>query len=163
MSGEAPGEAPEVRGAEALRAFGRHLHRERELRGLSRDDVVRATRLAPGVVEALESGDPARLPARGYLFGYLRSYAGAVGLDPDDVVLRFQEVDPAAAEEPAAGRAPVARRGPARRTWLLLAAALAVAALLATVLALRRGPQGPGEPRGRRSSERAPYPSPAPP
>ena len=65
------------------------------------EDVARVTRLAPAVIEAIEAGDPERMPPRGYLVGYLRSYAGAVGLDADDVVLRFQEA--AGADEPVAG------------------------------------------------------------
>ena len=104
-------------GPDRLATFGRWLARERELRGLARDEVTRATRLAPGVVEALESGEPARLPPRAYAVGYLRSYAAAVGLDADEVVLRWEE---ALADAPAApGRAP------RRAGWLVVAAVLA--------------------------------------
>ncbi|HVO19095.1 MAG TPA: helix-turn-helix transcriptional regulator [Anaeromyxobacter sp.] len=74
-----------------MAAFSTWLARERELRGLSRDEVERATRLAPAVIQALEAGDPSRLPARAYMVGYLRAYGAAVGLDPDEVVLRFEE------------------------------------------------------------------------
>jgi cytoskeletal protein RodZ len=88
-------ELPDTR--ERLAAFGRWLARERELRGLSRDEVVRATKLAPGVIEALESGEEGRIPPRAYAIGYLRAYAAAVGLAADEVVLRFEEaVGPAA-------------------------------------------------------------------
>ena len=81
--------SPETR--ERLAAFGRWLTRERELRGLSRDEVARGTKLAAGVVEALESGEEGRIPPRAYAIGYLRAYAAAVGLGPDEVVLRFEE------------------------------------------------------------------------
>src|SRR5512140_1613384 len=91
MDDQQPSEA-----AERLGAFSTWLARERELRGLSREAVVRATRLAPTVVDALEGGESARLPPRAYVVGYLRAYAAAVGLDPDDVVLRYEE---AAGEE----------------------------------------------------------------
>ncbi len=107
--------------AEQLSAFSTWLARERELRGLSREDVVRATRLAPAVVEALEAGEALRFPPRAYLVGYLRAYAGAVGLDPDDVVLRWEE---AAGVD--AGGSRLARRrwgGPAAALALALAAA----------------------------------------
>ncbi len=108
--------------ADRLAAFSTWLARERELRGLTREAVLRATRLAPAVVEALEAGDPARLPPRTYVIGYLRSYASAVGLDPDDVVLRYEE---AASGE--GGRAPgVRRRAPAP-----LAIAIGIALVLA--------------------------------
>ena len=76
---------------ERLAAFGRWLARERELRGLPREEVVRTTKLAPGVVEALESGEEGRMPPRAYVVGYLRAYASAVGLDADEAALRFEE------------------------------------------------------------------------
>ena len=81
--------------------FGRWLRQERELRGLSVQEVARLTRLTTGVVEGIESGEPTRMPPHGYIYGYLRTYAGAVGLDADDVVLRWQEVE---AKEPASPR-----------------------------------------------------------
>lgn len=81
--------------------FGRWLRQERELRGLSVDEVARLTRLTAGVVDGLESGEPSRMPPHGYIYGYLRAYAAAVGLDADDVVLRWQEVE---ATEPATPR-----------------------------------------------------------
>lgn len=114
-----------------LTGFGRWLVRERELRGLARDEVARATKLAPGVVEALESGEEARIPPRAYVVGYLRAYAVAVGLDADEVVLRFQE---------AAG--PVGTTGPRRRGRasfrVAVAVALAVAMAGAGIWALLR-------------------------
>jgi cytoskeletal protein RodZ len=71
--------------------FGRWLAQERELRGLARAEVARLTKLPPGVIEALESGDEVRMPPRAYCVGYLRAYAAAAGLDADEVVLRFEE------------------------------------------------------------------------
>lgn len=110
-------------------AFGRWLMRERELRGLGRDEVARRTRLPPGVVEALESGDRDRLPARAYAVGYLRTFAAAVGLDADEVLLRFEEA--AGQASPAAS----GRRG-ARGAWI--AAGVVLAALAAAAWAFLR-------------------------
>ncbi len=121
--------AVEQSSADALRSFGRWLKQERELRELEREDLAAATRLGVGVIEALESGDKARMPPRAYVVGYLRSYAGAAGLDADELVLRWQE---AAGPEPEEARRPRARR------WLpLLVAALVlgvVGAMLVSVL-----------------------------
>lgn len=134
-----------------MAAFGRWLLQERELRALSRGEVARLTRLPPGVVEALESGDPGRMPPRAYLLGYLRNYAGAVGLDPDDLVLRWQEAD---GPGDGAQEAPRLRRAP-RAVWLALLAALVLAALLGAWLwPGRRAPEGQ---RPARALERAPY------
>ncbi len=112
--------------ADRLAAFSTWLARERELRGLTREAVLRATRLAPAVVDALEGGDPARLPPRTYVVGYLRAYATAVGLDPDEVVLRFQE---------AAGPATPGQAGRGARLSPRLTAAVALAVAAAAVIA----------------------------
>ena len=105
------------------------LTRERELRGLGRAEVTRGTKLAPGVIDALESGEEGRIPPRAYVVGYLRAYAQAVGLDPDEVVLRFEE-----ASGPAGAPAPGRRRKLSAREVLIVAAALAVAIAAAVVL-----------------------------
>ncbi len=144
-----------------MRAFGRYLLRERELRGLSPDDVARVTKLAPAVIEALESGDPVRMPPRGYLVGYLRSYSAAVGLDADDVVLRYQEAAGIEEPEPAAPRPPSPRAFPRRK--LVVAAVVALAVVAAAAVAFRHGGREGSEIRGRKSSERAPYRAPGAP
>jgi hypothetical protein len=116
---------------ETLHGFGRWLTRERDLRCPARGGVARATKLAPGVVEALESGDEARMPPRAYVVGYLRAYAGAVGLDADEVVLRY--------EETAAPSQSARTRGQARPGLRTVAIALAIgAAIGAVVFALLR-------------------------
>jgi cytoskeletal protein RodZ len=145
---------PEER-AEALRAFGRYLLRERELRGLTLEDVARVTKLGAPVIESIESGDPQRMPSRAYLFGYLRSYSSATGLDPDEVVLRFQE----AAGPEFGGPAPSApAAGPWwRRKRVLLLALVTVLVAAAIAAGMWRSGRGGGEIRGRRSPERAPY------
>jgi cytoskeletal protein RodZ len=117
---------------EGIEAFGRWLVRERELRSLSRADVIRATKIAPGVVEALESGEEARIPPRAYVVGYLRAYAAAAGLDADEVVLRFQEAaGPAGPAGRAGAPAPATRAGLPLRIALAVGAAAAAAGLWA--------------------------------
>jgi cytoskeletal protein RodZ len=111
---------------DSLQAFGRWLKQERELRDLEREDLAAATRLGLGVIEALESGDDTRMPPRAYLVGYLRSYATAAGLDPDDLVLRWQE---AAGPEREEDRRPRARR------WLPLVVAALVLGVVGAILA----------------------------
>lgn len=114
-------------GESALSAFGRWLAQERELRGLGRAEVARATKLAEGVVEALESGEAERMPPRAYVVGYLRSYAAAVGLDADEVVLRF--------EETAGDAGPAPRKAAPARARSRVGAAIAIAIAVALVAA----------------------------
>ena len=117
--------------ADRLRAFGRWLQQERELRDLGREQIAQATRLAPSVIEALESGEEERMPPRGYVAGYLRSVAAAAGLDPDEVVLRWQE---AVGEAPPAPAAAAPRIPPRRALALAGAALLVLLALIAGAL-----------------------------
>ena len=111
--------------AERLPAFGRWLARERELRGLTRDQVVRVMKLAPGVIEALESGEEVRMPPRAYTVGYLRAYSAAVGLDADEVVLRYEEALGPGGDAPATADG---RGGRALAAALILAALAGAAA-----------------------------------
>jgi cytoskeletal protein RodZ len=112
--------------AELLPAFGRWLQQERELRAVAPEEIAGSTRLSVSVIDALESGEEGRMPPRAYVVGYLRAYAGAVGLDADEVVLRWQE---------AAGEPPeVAQRRSARRLVPVLVAAAVLGVVGAMVL-----------------------------
>jgi cytoskeletal protein RodZ len=112
--------------AEPHQAFGRWLKQERELRDMTPDEIAASTKLGLPVIEALESGEAARLPPHAYLVGYLRAYAAALGMDADEVVLRWQEV---------AGEPPV----PARRPRRLLLPVLLAAAVLGVAAAMLLG------------------------
>lgn len=73
-------------------AFGRSLRTERELRGITVEAVAHATKISPTMVNALEAGEVGRMPERVFMLNYLRSYAQAVGLAPDELVNRYHEV-----------------------------------------------------------------------
>ncbi|MFO0598605.1 MAG: helix-turn-helix transcriptional regulator [Myxococcaceae bacterium] len=113
-------------------AFGRYLQQQRELRGLSVDAIAQKTKIPPTLIGALEEGQAERFPERVFLLNYLRSYAGVVGLSPDDTVNRFHQIPEAPREEafdPAALE--VVRRERAQTTaWSTLAAVVGLGALL---------------------------------
>lgn len=73
--------------------FGRYLSQQRELRGLSREEVASVTKISPGMLAALEDGRAERLPSRVFILNYIRAYAQAIGLEPDEAILRFEEID----------------------------------------------------------------------
>jgi cytoskeletal protein RodZ len=137
----------------AAGAFGRWLSQERELRGLEADEVARQSKLGNTIITSLESGDPDRMPPKAYVFGYLRSYATVVGLDPDDVVLRWQEV--VGPEEKAAR----ARRPVPVQTVLGAAVAVVVAVLAALAIFGAPRERAPLKLDRPRAVERAPYAS----
>lgn len=116
--------------------FGRYLTQQRELRGLSRDEVAQATKIPPTLIAALEAGQVERLPSRVFVLNYVRAYAQVIGLAPEDAVLRYQEIPDEAAEQPEV-LAPTpasrrrGRRGPALALGALLVGLLAVLVALA--------------------------------
>jgi Helix-turn-helix domain/Domain of unknown function (DUF4115) len=65
---------------------GRVLAEKRGERGLTIDQVASATRIRAEHLSALESDDAGRLPTAVYAKGYLRTYAGFLGLDPEPLV-----------------------------------------------------------------------------
>jgi cytoskeletal protein RodZ len=73
--------------------FGRYLTQQRELRGLSRQDVVKATRIPGSILIALEEGQVERLPARVFVLNYIRAYSATIGLAAEEALLRFEEID----------------------------------------------------------------------
>lgn len=105
--------------------FGKYLTQQRELRGMSRDDISRATKIPPSLIVALEEGQVERLPARIFVVNYVRAYASVIGLAPDEAVLRYEEVDKATpAPSPA-----VLEQERRKRAWMGLTVFLVVAAL----------------------------------
>lgn len=66
-----------------LQELGSLLKQERERRGLSVRDVMDATKISRRNLNALEDGAVKLLPHPVYLKGYVRNYAGLVGLDAE--------------------------------------------------------------------------------
>ena len=76
-------------------SIGRYLARQRRLRGLSLEEVAALTRIPTRSLERLESGAFDRQPD-GFTRGFVRTVAGAIGLDPQVTVERMlTEVRPA--------------------------------------------------------------------
>jgi cytoskeleton protein RodZ len=80
---------PENGSPSAPRA-GADLRAARERVGWSLEQLATALRIRPQYLEALEAGRIGVLPGNAYALGYLRTYAGTLGLDPDEVARRFK-------------------------------------------------------------------------
>ncbi len=76
---------------EIFLGVGRRLREQRELLGLSLDDVERHTHLRERYLIALENGDLEKLPSPVQGRGMLNNYAIFLGLDPEPLLLRFAE------------------------------------------------------------------------
>lgn len=71
--------------------IGSNLQHQRELLGLSIEDVERHTHLRVRYLKALEAGRLADLPSSVQGRGMLKNYAEFLGLDPEPVLLRFAD------------------------------------------------------------------------
>ena len=113
--------------------FGRYLAQQRELRGLSLEQISDATKLSLTTLRALEGDDSKRWPERVFLVGAVRAYAKAVGLSPEETILRLHEALGTVPDGAAVAPAKKATSSGARVAVIavVLAAALGVAYHLA--------------------------------
>lgn len=69
--------------------FGGTLKAARERRGIGLPRIAAATKISVAALEALERNDISRLPGGIFSRAFVRSYAAAVGLDPEQTVRDF--------------------------------------------------------------------------
>jgi len=70
-------------------SIGSFLKRQRDLKGMSIAEVSRVTRIPVLTLEAIESDHFDDLPGEVFVRGFLKSYAQAVGVVPDEVLARY--------------------------------------------------------------------------
>ncbi|MSM38966.1 MAG: DUF4115 domain-containing protein [Geobacter sp.] len=117
--------------------IGGYLRSCREARGISLDDAAQVTRIAKSYLDALEREDFDRLPNSAYCKGFIRIYAGYLGVSGDDAVARYERATaPPITQTASPSRRKVAKadlgraRGD-RRRWLFPLGLLAVVVVLA--------------------------------
>ena len=142
------------------RAFGERLRRQREKQHVTLEQIAASTKVAASLFAGLEKGDCSRWPGGMYNRSFIRGYASALRLDPDEVAAEFAEYYSAPLEgttvpgqpgpKPSGPNSPFAlrlklevepeelRRRAARRA-LLAAADLIVIAVIAWIVALAGG------------------------
>lgn len=69
--------------------FGERLRRHRERCGVSIPVIAQETKIGSRFFSALERGDCKGWPGGLYSRAFVRSYAAAVGLDPEELVAEF--------------------------------------------------------------------------
>ncbi len=73
----------------AMGAFGERLRREREMRGITLDEISESTKISRRHLESLEREDFDSLPGGIFNKGFVRSYARFLGLDEDQAVADY--------------------------------------------------------------------------
>jgi cytoskeleton protein RodZ len=73
----------------AMGAFGDRLRREREMRGITLDEITESTKISRRHLEALEGEHFDQLPGGVFNKGFVRAYARFLGLDEDQAVADY--------------------------------------------------------------------------
>src|SRR6266853_2547202 len=69
--------------------FGEHLRREREMRGVSLEEIAAATRISTRLLEALEQEAWGRLPGGVFNRGFVRTVARFLGLEEESLLAEY--------------------------------------------------------------------------
>ena len=72
-------------------SFGARLRYERERRQIALKSIAESTKIGLSLLEGLERDDVARWPSGIFRKSFVRSYAEAIGLEPDTIVREFVE------------------------------------------------------------------------
>ncbi len=74
-----------------MKITGQILKENRERKNITLSEVSLSTKITIRTLVAIEGGDPANLPPKTFLRGFVRSYAQYLGLDVEEIMRTFQE------------------------------------------------------------------------
>jgi cytoskeleton protein RodZ len=112
--------------------FGERLKRERELREVSPNEVVVATRISLRFLEALENEDWDKLPGGVFNRGFVRSIARYLGLDEEHLLAEY---DLARGDQAPEFVSKPENRIPQPSKWLAVGLALGALVVIAALVA----------------------------
>jgi cytoskeletal protein RodZ len=125
-----------------METIGKYLNRERELRNISLKEISTSTKIRESLLRAIEEDRHDLLPSPVFVKGFLIAYGKYIGLDPSDVVLRYEsDLKELHADEERRPLRP--RRKEWNRGFLLGIIVLIVGIII--ILNLRREPKEQGE------------------
>jgi transcriptional regulator with XRE-family HTH domain len=75
-------------------SFSRSLRSERERRGITLEAIAESTKIRRSILLALETGDLSKLPGGIFQRAFVRAYAEAVGLAPDELLTEISQLCP---------------------------------------------------------------------
>jgi transcriptional regulator with XRE-family HTH domain len=87
--------------------FGKRLRLERERRRITLDSIAANTKIGVALLKGLERDDVSRWPSGIFRRSFIREYAAAIGLDPDETAREFLERYPDPGDEVWTRPAPV--------------------------------------------------------
>ena len=72
--------------------FGAHLKSERELRGVTIDEVASKTKIHARYLHALENNQFEKLPGKVFINGFIRSMAKVIGADENELLSAYSDI-----------------------------------------------------------------------
>jgi len=119
---------------------GERLRAAREAQSLSLDDVATRTRIPTRHLESIEASDWSKLPASTYAVGFAKNYAGAIGLDRDEIGTALKAEMGGYHPRQASTVETIEPLDPARvmPKWLVLLAVVAVIAVIGGLLFMQK-------------------------
>ncbi|MEW5976807.1 MAG: RodZ domain-containing protein [Acidobacteriota bacterium] len=128
-------------------SFGANLKRERELRGISLDEIARETKISVRMLEYLEADRFDQLPPGLFRKSFIKSYAAYIGMDEEKVIQDYALLTEPVAPPNSASTSPAVQ--PANRRPIWVASALILLILAGVLLIrywLRETPESGGSP-----------------
>ncbi len=120
-------------------SFGENLRREREMRGVSLEEISAATKISVRFLQCVENEEFGKLPGGIFVRSFIRAYARYLGLDEEALLAEYQLV---AKDKggPDISRLAAARPSPrsARSGWKVFGAFILICILAAAGFALWR-------------------------
>lgn len=75
-----------------MKNLGEFLQAERQARGITLEQISADTRISMDMLRAIEHGNLEQLPAPVLTKGFLKAYAEKIGLDPEQVIVEYQNL-----------------------------------------------------------------------
>ncbi len=126
-------------------SIGTFLRRTRERKAISVGEIARATRIPTQAIERIEADHFDDLPGEVFTRGFLKAYAGAVGLSPDEVLARYTAARRVVSVEPLPMATPVTRSG--SRRFGVAIAFVVLLVLFTVALSIVMRPRGHDRPQ----------------
>src|SRR4029077_6370834 len=96
--------------------FGARLRAQRERQAVALSAISEQTKIRLSLLEELEQDNVSHWPSGIFRRSYLRTYAQAIGLDPEPTVREFLDLYPDPLEEPTTAALLAAQNGSPRET-----------------------------------------------